>query len=192
MAFVNGARAISNLAYGVAAPDDGTYLKLPSGPIKVDVRAANADPASTPVSTTDLTLPAQATVTAAARGQLTSTTTPFAVTSFVDDVAPTNGQARVTVVHLSPTTPGVDVYADAANTSGAPAIANLTSPNASAPLTVPPATYTFGVTLTGQKAVALSVGPASLPANSATVVYAIGLVGGTPALAAKALTTALS
>lgn len=187
--YVNGAKAIADLAFGAAAPNDGTYLKLPSGTATVAVRAAGSDPASTPVFSADLTLPAQATVTAAARGQLSNST--FTVSPFVDDVTPTAGAARVTVVHLSPNTPAVDVYADAANTAGAPAVSGLSFPNASGSLLVPAATYTFGVTVAGSKTVALPVGPAALPANSATVVYAIGLLGGTPALSAKALTTTL-
>ncbi len=188
--YVNGAKAIPDLAFGAAAPNDGTYLKLPSGTANVAIRAAGSDPASTPVFAADLTLPAQATVTAAARGQLSNSS--FTVTPIVDDVTPTAGGSRVTVVHLSPNTPAVDVYADASNTAGAPAISNLAYPNASAALVVPPATYTFGVTVTGTKTVALPVGPAALPANSATVVYAIGLLGATPALSAKALTTMIA
>lgn len=185
--YVNGSKAIPDLAFGVAAPNDGTYLKLPSGTANVAIRPAGADATSAPVFAADLTLPAQATVTAAARGQLSNST--FTVSPFVDDVSPTDGKARVSVVHLSPDTPAVDVYPNAADTSGAPAVSNLAYPNASGSLLVPAATYTFGVTVAGSKTVALPVGPAALPANSATVVYAIGLLGGHPALSAKALTT---
>jgi Domain of unknown function (DUF4397) len=187
--YVNGAKAIPNLPFGIAAPDDGTYLKLPSGNAAVAIRPAGADPASAPVFAADLTLPPQATVTAAARGQLSNNT--FTVSPYVDDVSPTSGKARVTVTHLSPNTPAVDVYANATDTSGTPAVSALPFPNASASLLVPAATYTFGVTVSGSKTVALPVGPAALPADSATTVYAIGLLGGTPALAAKALTTKL-
>jgi hypothetical protein len=188
--YVNGAKAVPNLAFGVAAPDDGTYLKLPSGSAAVAIRPAGADPASAPVFQANLALPPQATVTAAARGELSNST--FTVSPYVDDVSPTGGKARVTVVHLSPNTPAVDVFADAANTtSGPPAISGLAYPNASSPLLVPPATYTFGVAASGSTTVALPVGPAALPASSATVVYAVGLFGGMPALGAKALTTLL-
>jgi hypothetical protein len=182
--YVNGAKAVPNLAFGKAAPDDGTYLKLASGTATVAIRAAGADPASAPVFSTTLALHPQATVTAAARGQLPGT---FTVSPYVDDVSPTSGKSRVTVVHLSPNTPAVDVYANASNTSGAPAVSGLAYPQASGSLLVPPATYTFGVTVSGSKTVALPVGPVALPANSATVVYAIGLLGGTPALTSKAL-----
>jgi hypothetical protein len=187
--YVNGAKAITNLPFGTSAPDDGTYLKLPSGAAAVAIRAAGADPGSAPVFSTNLTLPPQATVTAAARGQLASGT--FTVSPFADDVSPTGGKARVTVVHLSPNTPAVDVYANAADTSGSPAVSGLAYPNSSSSLLVPRATYTFGVTVSGSKAVALPVGPAALPKSSATVVYAIGLLGGSPALSAKLLTTKL-
>ena len=187
--YVNGAKAIPNLPFGSAAPDDGTYLKLPSGTAAVTVRAAGADPTSMPVFSADLTLPPQATVTAAARGQLSNST--FTVSPYVDDVSPTAGKARVTVVHVSPNTPPVDVYANATDTSGLPVVRALAYPNASSSLLVPAATYTFGVTVSGSKAVALTVGPAALPKNSASVVYAIGLLGGSPVLAAKVLTTKL-
>lgn len=187
--YVNGSVAIPNLAFGVAAPDDGTYLKLPSGATDVAIRASGALPTSAPVFTAQLTLPAQATVTAAARGQLSNSS--FTVSTFVDDVTPTGGKARVNVVHLSPDTPAVDVYANAADTTGAPAISGLAYPNQSGTLLVPAATYTFGVTVAGSKTVALPVGPATLPANSTTVVYAIGLLTGSAGLQlqAKALTT---
>jgi hypothetical protein len=187
--YVNGTKAIPNLPFASAAPDDGTYLKLPSGTAAVAIRAAGADPASAPVFSADLTLRPQATVTAAARGQLAGST--FTVSPYVDDVSPTAGKARVTVVHLSPNTPAVDVYANAADTSGSPAVRALAYPNASSSLLIPAATYTFGVTVSGSKAVALPVGPAALPKNSASVVYAIGLLGGSPALSAKLLTTKL-
>lgn len=187
--YVNGAKAIPNLPFGSAAPDDGSYLKLPSGTATVAIRATGALPSSAPVFSADLTLPPQATVTAAARGQLSGNT--FTVSPYVDDVSPTAGKARVTVVHLSPNTPAVDVYANAGNTSGSPALSALAYPNASSSLLVPAATYTFGVTVSGSKAVALPVGPAALPVNSASVVYAIGLLGGSPTLSAKLLTTKL-
>jgi hypothetical protein len=190
--YVNGANAVPNLAFGAAAPNDGTYLKLPSGEIDLALRAAGAAATSTPVYQAKLTLEAQKTVTAAARGQLSNST--FTVSAYGDDVSPTNGAARVNVVHLSPDTPAVDVYANADDTSGAPAVSNLAYPNATNPsLSVPAATYTFGVTVTGQKAVALRVGPAALPADSATTVYAIGLLAGTgaTALTTKVLTTRL-
>lgn len=190
--YVNGAAAVPNLAFGAAAPNDGTYLKLPSGEIDLAIRAAGAAATSAPVYQAKLTLQAQTTVTAAARGQLSNST--FTVSAYGDDVSPTNGAARVTVVHLSPNTPAVDVYANADNTSGVPAVSNLPYPNATNPsLSVPAATYTFGVSVTGQKAVALRVGPVALPADSATTVYAIGLLGGVgaTALTTKALTTTL-
>jgi hypothetical protein len=187
--YVNGAKAIPDLAFGKAAPDDGTYLELPSGDAAVAIRPSGADPASAPVYSATLSLTPQATVTAAARGQLSNGT--FTVSPFVDDVSPTGGQARVTVTHLSPNTPAVDVYASASDTSGAPAVSGLAYPNASSSLSVPPATYTFGVTVSGSKTVALPVGPAALPADSATTVYALGLLGGTPALSAKTLITRL-
>lgn len=187
--YVDGQRAIPDLPFGSAAPDDGSYLKLPSGAAAVAIRPAGADPASPPVYSANLDLAPQATVTAAARGQLADNT--FTVSALIDDVSPTTGKARVTVAHLSPNTPAVDVYADASNTSGAPAISGLAFPTGSTSLLVPPATYTFGVTVAGSKALALTAGPAPLPANSTTVVYAIGLLGGTPALTTKALTTQL-
>ncbi len=189
--YVNGAVAIPNLAFGKAAPDDGTYLKLPSGEIDVAIRAAGSAATSAPVFSAKVPLAAQETVTAAARGQLTVSPSTFTVSTFGDDVSPTGGTARVKVVHLSPNTPAVDVYANAADTSGAPAISGLAYPNASATIGVPAAAYTFGVTVAGSKTVALPVGPATLPANSSTVVYAIGLLGGHAGnqLQAKALTT---
>ena len=84
--WVNGARAIPGLAFGHAAPANGSYLRLPSGPTQLQIRTADD---ATVVQTVDVTLPKQATLTVAARGTLsTADARPFELGVYVDDVTP--------------------------------------------------------------------------------------------------------
>jgi len=176
---VNGEPAVPGLAFGVAAPADGGYLRLPSGPVDVRIRVAGTQ---TAVFEQRLTLPPQATLTVAARGVVGSTATPFGLAVLPDDVSPlAAGQARVTVAHLAPDVPPVDVFAGEAKV-----VDGASFPSASGALTVPAADYVFSVRPQGT-ALALPL-TATLAAGTATTVYAIGLVGN-GSLAFKALVT---
>jgi hypothetical protein len=178
--WVNGAKAISSLAFGHAVPADGSYLRLPSGPTQLQVRTADD---ATIVQTVNVTLPPQATLTVAARGTLgTGDSRPFELGVYADDVTPTApGKARVKVVHLSPDAPAVAVFAGATAV-----IPSLAYPDQSAALDVRRGRYTFDVKVAPAGA---TVGTlhARLRSGTSTAVYAIGLAGGSPALSFKAL-----
>jgi hypothetical protein len=131
-----------------------------------------------------LTLPPQATLTVAATGRVGGAgALALTLRAFADDVSPlAKGKARVTVVHLSPGTPAVDVFAGTAKV-----ISALAYPSASSALTVPAGTYSFGVGLSPAASGAIPVPAAKLRAGTATDVFAIGLAGGVPPLQFAAL-----
>ena len=175
--YLNGAATplIANLAFGADFPGAGAYATLPSGDATLAVRPAGSSAA--PVYSLTATLPAQATVTLVARGILGNGVTPFGIVPFVDAVIPlAAGKARVAAVHLSPTAPAVDIFA-----GGAKVIAGLAYGTASAALDVPAGPYSFAVKPKDIDTTVATV-PATLAAGTNTVVYAIGLLGSTPAL----------
>jgi hypothetical protein len=181
---------IRGLAYASSFPAGGAYAVLPSGPISLVIRAAGADPASAPVATVPLTLPAQASLTVAARGLLApGALHPFGLQAFVDDVSLLRNprHARLTAVHLAPTTPTVDVFSGA--TAVFPALAYGTSSN---PVILPAGTHSeLSASPTPGTPGTVPIAPLELKAGSATTVYAIGLLGGSPALTFAALTARL-
>lgn len=178
--YVNGAKAIENLPYKGYVPGDGTYLKLPSGKVSLAIRPAGAPAESPAVYAGDADLRPQATVTVAATGLLTGTgTSAFALTALGDDVSPIAAdKARVTAVHLSPDTPAVDIFAGVDRVVPA-----LAYPSASAPLEVPAGTYTLTAAPSPATAGSIPVvTDAALGGGSITTIYALGLLGGAPAL----------
>ena len=182
--WVNGAKAIPGLAFGHAAPAGGSYLRLPSGPTQLQIRTADD---ATIVKTVDVTLPKQATLTVAAIGTLATTDARhFELGIYADDVTPTAaGKARVKVVHLSPDAPAVAVFAGATAV-----IPSLSYPDQSGALDVPAGRYAFDVKVAPAGATVGAV-HANLRKGTSTVVYAIGLAGGSPALSFKALANPL-
>jgi hypothetical protein len=182
--WVNGAKAIPGLAFSQAAPADGSYLRLPSGPTQLQIRTADD---ATIVQTVNVTLPKQATLTVAARGTLsTADARPFELGIYADDATPTTaGAARVKVVHLSPDAPAVAVFAGATAV-----IPTLSYPDQSGALDVPAGPYSFDVKVAPAGATVGTVN-ANLKKGTSTVVYAIGLAAGSPALSFKALANTL-
>ncbi len=177
---MNGAKVVGNFKFGTTAPAKGGYLSLRTGTIKVAIRVAGASPRSAPVYTQTIVLPAQKAVTAAASGLLGGTAPNFAITPLVDSLAPlAAGQVQVAAGHLSPDTPAVDVFAG----TDTKVITGLAFRQQSDQLVLPAGSYTLtaGVNpaTTGTIPVVTN---AALPAGSRTTIYAIGLLGGTPAL----------
>ncbi len=98
---------VQDLAYLQTTP----YLDLAPGTYNIQLRAAGADAASTPAfETGDLTIPADATITAVAVGLLGSSDAGdrFRVVPYVENFTdPGSGQAAVRIVHASPDAPTV-------------------------------------------------------------------------------------
>jgi hypothetical protein len=99
--------------------------------------------------------------------------------AFADDRAPVTGQAKVRVIHLSPDAPAVDVVVLNGSAVASRPVTNLTFPNAtSAALTLPPGSYTLGVTATGTDTVVASE-TFALAAGDVVTVAAVGCLNTT-------------
>lgn len=140
-------------------------LELPAADYTVDIRPADADPASAPIITGSATLPAGANATLIAH--LTAEGSPT-LGVFVNDTSPTApGEGRLVVRHTA-AAPAVDVLA-----GGSPVISNLANP-AEQTLSLPAGTVSAAVAAAGTTDPVL--GPVDVPvvAGEVTVVYAIG------------------
>lgn len=103
--------------------------------------------------------------------------------TFADDRAPVAGQAKVRVIHLSPDAPAVDVVALANGAIASRPVTNLSFPNATTTsLTLPPGSYTLGVTPTGQGTVVASQ-TFALAAGDVVTIAAVGCLQTTGACA---------
>ncbi len=171
---VNGAVAIPSLAFGAAAPADGSYLALPSGPITVRIVAPNAPNCATSLAGLPdypFTLPAGASLTVAASGEVApgAGEQAFDLRALVDDVTPTAGaKARVTVAHLGSNVPPVSIFAGATDLFGA-SIAFGTQRTAELG-----AVSGANVDVKVGAAVAATIPNVTLAANRSTTVYAVG------------------
>ncbi len=93
---------------------------------------------------------------------------------FVDDGTVVAGSAKLRVIHLSPDAPAVDV-AVAGQAPADAAVKNLSYPDATGYLTLPPATYDFEVRLAGTTTVALPLSGVALADGTNYTVFAVGL-----------------
>lgn len=159
--YVNGDLTLEDFA-----PETVTdALELPATDYTVDIRPADADPASAPIITGSTTLPAGANATLIAH--LTADGSPT-LGVFVNDTTPTAaGEGRLVVRHTA-AAPSVDVLA-----GGSPVISNLSNPSEQT-LNLPAGTVSAAVAAAGTTDPVL--GPVDVPvvAGEVTVVYAIG------------------
>lgn len=166
--YVNGSKAISNLAFGEVS----STASLPAGTYDVKVTAAGGTDA---VISAKLPLEAGKHYTVVAEGKLANITAKVIEDNLVGLDA---GKAQLRVVHASPDAPAVDV----AVKGGPVLVPNLAFPDASGYLAVDPMTVDVEIRAAGTKTVALSVPGLTLEAGKVYTVYAIGLLNGTPAL----------
>ena len=116
-----------------------------------------------------------------------------AVTAFLttdDNTLPASGQAKLRVVHLSPSAGAVDIFATAVGAdlaTATPTVSNVTYQTASAYLTVPAGTYQLRVVPAGTAAssragaVVINVASLALAAgNGRTIVAVDNNIGGVP------------
>jgi hypothetical protein len=166
--WVNGAVAISDLAFGEVTP----YVLLPAGDYNFQVTPTGA---TTPVVIdVDVTLDKNTAYTVAAANVLAS----IEPLVFVDDNSePAPGMARANFIHLSPDAPAVDV-----RVQGGPVLfANTAFKSASTPVEVPAGTYTLEVVPAGAPGpVVLTLNNVALSAGTVYTVFAEGLLGGGP------------
>jgi len=168
--YLNGTKAIPDLAFRATFPSGGGWAKLPTGTVTVDVRPAGAAAVSAPLLTASLALKAQDTLTVVASGGLANQDNPAGLRAFGDDVTPLqSGRSRVAVVHLGAGVPPVSV---APAVGAADVITGLAFGTQSAALAVPAGTYSFQVAVPALGAT-LPVA-ATLAAGTLTSVYAVG------------------
>lgn len=184
------AGGVAGLSYAQAT----RYLEVAAGNYDVRVVAATAADCSSPIvpDTLGATLPEGAAVTVAATGLAApgDGQPGFALVPFVDETQVGAGKAKVRFVHASPGTPPVDVGAG----SGASFTPLFTAvpfgevdadraPNGYLE-TDPLSDATISARATGTTADALVVPGVTLPAGAIVTVFAVGLLGSEPPLAA--------
>jgi hypothetical protein len=184
------AGAAGGLSYGQAT----RYLSFASGSYDVRVVAANATDCTSPIvpDTSGATLTPGRAITVAATGLAApaSSQPAFALVPLVDDTQVAAGKAKVRFVHASPGTPPVDVGAGS-GASFTPIFTAVPFPSVDADRapngyveTDPLAGATLSARAAGTTEDALVVEGVTLPAGAIVTVFAVGLAGGEPPLAA--------
>ena len=174
--YVNDALTLSDFEYGTVTDP----LTLPAADYTIDLRAAGADPASAPVLSEVVTLPAGANATIEAN--LDGSGAPK-ISVWVNDIsAIAAGNGRVTVRHTA-AAPNVDILANDGDLF-------LNVPNgAEGAADVPAGDYNVKVTAAGDAATVVTEVPAlTIPEGTNVIVYAIGdLAAGTFQLAVQSI-----
>jgi hypothetical protein len=170
------------------------YLDVDAGTYDVRVVAASASDCAMPIvpDTTGVTLGGERALTVAATGLAAPAAGEpgFALVPFVDDAQVAAGKAKVRFIHASPGTPAVDVGAGSGDgfTPLFTAVEFSEIDEALGPTgyleTEPLSDVTLSARATGTSEDALVVEGASLPAGAIITVFATGLLGGDPPLAA--------
>jgi hypothetical protein len=171
----------------LAAPNTGLYSPILSGARSLVVRRT-ADTTAV-VATIPFTVADNIDYTVYAVGGAAASAVGSLVTTDTNSV-PSAGNARVRVVHLSPTAGSVDVFVTAVGADLAlatPTLANVPFRGVSGYLSVPAATYQVRVVPAGTAAaaragaVAINVASLAIPAlGNRTIVAADNNVGGAP------------
>lgn len=174
--YVNDDLTLEDFEYGTVTDP----LTLPAADYDIDIRAANADPASDPVLTQMVTLPAGANATIEAN--LDGDGAPK-ISVWVNDISSIDtGNGRVTVRHTA-AAPNVDILAnDGALFSDVPN-------GAEGVADVPAGDYNVKVTAAGDASTVVTEVPAlTIPEGTNIIVYAIGdLDGGSFQLAVQSI-----
>lgn len=105
--YLNGNRAIENLAFGKATD----LIELPADNYTVAIRPAGAAANSAPVFETSLNVPANRTTEVVAMGLLNGSPE-FMLGAYTVARSATNGKARLYLLHAAPNAPAVDVRAN--------------------------------------------------------------------------------
>ena len=163
--YVNGEPALTNVPYTTISD----YLTLPAGTQQVTVYAAGDT--ATPVIDTPVELAAGAAYTVAAVGLVADDSLTAQV--YEDDLrAPSDGNAKVRVVHASPDAGPVDVVP----AGGEPLVSGLAFPEATPYTEVPADTYTLDVNAAGTNQTVLTVPAATLASGGVYSAFAVGTV----------------
>ncbi|HEX2910642.1 MAG TPA: DUF4397 domain-containing protein [Chloroflexia bacterium] len=172
--YVDGNKVLNNVAFKAVS----SYLPVPAGQHRFEVRPAGAAASTKAVIDANANIEAGKDYTVAAINTLDKIQ-PLVLVD--DNTTPGAGKAKVRVVHASPDAPAVDV----AVKGGPVLINNLAFGKASDTLTVDAKTYDLEVRPTGTTTVALPLNGVSLNAGNIYTVFAADKVANlTPVVAA--------
>lgn len=160
---------------GASFPGATSYATLEAGIYAIRVTGADAGCESPGVINADLPLSAGQDVTVVALNLLEEIE-PLVLTDENSD--PSEGNAKVRFVHASPDAPTVDITL----TDGTILFDNVSFKQASAYLEVPAGSYDLQVRDETGAAVVLTQNDVELDQRTVYTVFAIGLIGGNPAL----------
>jgi len=172
--------ALSNVSY----PADSGYAIVPAGTYDAAVALAS-NPATAVLTLKGAALAANTSTSVFAIGLLGGTgVQSLHLAAFADDRTPSETQAKVRVIHLSPDAPAVDVVALGSDGSiAATLVSDLSYPNATpADLAVAPGSYTVAVVPAGAKSPVLPTAAGiavTLTAGQIVTVAAIGCLNTT-------------
>lgn len=168
--YANGDLIVKNLAYKklskhlIVSPGNYNIKVYPSG------QTAN------PVIDTNISIPEDSAFNIAAIGNLPS----ISLYTIPEPITAENSGSCVRFVHLSPNAPAVDIKLS----NGTSMFTNVNYKDITNYVCVPTGTYTFKASPTGTDNAVLTVSNVKLNPYSHYTIYAIGLVGESPALEA--------
>src|ERR687898_1890082 len=163
--YVNGEPALTDVPYTTVS----SYLSLPAGTQQVTVYATGET--SNPVIDAPVKIAAGGAYTIAAVGLVTDGSITAQV--YQDDLrAPSEGNAKLRVIHASPDAGPVDV----APRGGEPLVTDLAFPDDTPYAEVPAVTYTLDVNAAGTDQTTLTVPDAKLAAGGVYSAFAVGTV----------------
>ncbi len=167
--YANGTVIATNLSYGRFTP----YLPIPAG--KYNIRVFPTGQTVNPVINTDVNIPSNTIITAAAINKLSE----IELFPILDPSIPiTPGMVNLRFGHLSPNAPAVDIVLP----DGTKLFTNVKYKQITDYLPVSPGTYTVFVSPTGTEQSVLYVPNITLTGNRFYTIYAIGLVNENPPL----------
>lgn len=172
--YVNGSKTLSNVSFFTAS----NYLSVPAGSYRFQVTAAGTPADKAVIDASGVSLAAGKDYTIVAANTLNAIE-PLVLED--NNAAPAAGKAHVRFVHASPNAPAVDV-----KVAGGPTLfSNIAFKSTGTYTPVDAGTYNLQVTPAGKSDVVLDVPSVKLDAGTVYTIYATGLVGGSPALAAQ-------
>jgi len=169
--YANGNLIVKDLSYKKLSQ----YLSVPAGNYNIKVYPSGQT--TNPVINTNIYIPPNTVFNVAAIGTLPNISLypiPEPIT------AQNSGSACVRFIHLSPNAPAVDIKLS----NGTRVFNNISYKEITNYACVPAGTYTFNVYLAGTDSIVLTVPNVKLEPNNYYTIYAIGLVGKSPALEA--------
>jgi hypothetical protein len=175
--YVNGAKTLSNVAYGTLSD----YLRVPQGTYKVQVKVAPSTEKSPAALQARVRL-GRLPTTIAAIGSLAGDGEPLQLKVLRDRDTGSRYLARLRVAHTSPDAPAVDVQARLGG-RWVRVVRNLEFGEDSRYLVLPASTYRLRIVAAGTSTVVKDLGKVKLKGGTSATAWAVGFLtpeGGAP------------